>query len=339
MLITIVVPIYNVEHYIECCLNSVVNQTYKGDIECIIVNDATLDSSAKIAQEFIDNYSGRIRFKLVEHEMNLGLSEARNTGVKYASGEYVLFLDSDDELEVNAIDDLVNPIRLESYDVVVGSYSIVSNGLKPIVFDKDVKFSSNVSILQAFLDNQWYVMAWNKLCRRKFLIEQDLFFLPGLIHEDELWSFQLANKANSMYITSARTYKYNIRGSSIMQGASVNLKLKFQRKIILYEKIEEYILGKDYINITDYRYAEQKLINILNDLYAHRNHIPLVDLYRSLHEIYTFPLYIKSIGLPLNLKHIFRDFHLFIPRRLGYLYWQVYRCIIFKFKRETFDYK
>lgn len=327
MLISIIVPVYNVEQYVENCLNSVINQTYSGGIECIVVNDATPDKSFLLAQNFVNNYKGRVFFRLIEHQRNLGLSAARNTGLLNAIGEYVLFLDSDDELERNAIDDLTKPLSVRPYDFIIGSYTTISDVNKQVKFKGDDNLLTNNQIIQALIANQWYVMAWNKLCNRKFLIEHNLFFVDGLIHEDELWSFQLANKANSMSIVSACTYKYNVRLNSIMGSVAANLSLKFNRKIILYTKIESYILDKGNISITDYQYAEQKLINILNDLYVHRKCIPIKELYKELHQQYKFPLYINSIGKIANLKHIFRDFHLYIPSNVGFLCWMFYRTI------------
>lgn len=327
MKVSIIIPLYKVEEYVENCLNSVISQTYSGDIECIVVNDATPDNSYLLAQKFISNYKGRVVFRLFEHQRNLGLSAARNTGLLNATGEYVLFLDSDDELEINAIDDLAKPLSVRPYDFTIGSYKIISDVNKLVEFKEIYNLLSNNQIIQAFIANQWYVMAWNKLCNRKFLIEHNLFFVDGLIHEDELWSFQLADKANSMSTVSACTYKYNVRLNSIMGSVAANLSLKFNRKIFLYKRIESYILDKGSISITDYQYAEQKFLNILNDLYVHRKCVPIKELYKELHQSYKLPLYIKSIGLITNFKHIFRDFHLYIPSNVGLLYWMLYRYI------------
>ena len=108
MKISIIVPIYNVEEYLEECLQSVANQTMTEGIECIIVDDCGLDNSAAIAKRFIDSYQGDIRFTFIQREKNGGLSAARNTGIKAATGEYVYFLDSDDCLVPSAIETLIS---------------------------------------------------------------------------------------------------------------------------------------------------------------------------------------------------------------------------------------
>ena len=94
--ISIIIPIYNVEPYIEDCLQSVMRQTYRGMMECILVDDCGTDNSMKVAEQLIKIYNGPIDFKVLHHEHNRGLSAARNTGIDAACGDYVYFLDSDD---------------------------------------------------------------------------------------------------------------------------------------------------------------------------------------------------------------------------------------------------
>ena len=100
--ISIIVPIYNVEPYIERCLRSVMIQTYS-NIECILVDDCTLDNSMKICDCLLGNYIGPIEFKVLHHDHNRGLSAARNTGTDAATGEYIFYLDSDDEITPDSI--------------------------------------------------------------------------------------------------------------------------------------------------------------------------------------------------------------------------------------------
>lgn len=100
MRVSIIVPVYKVERYVERCLQSVTAQTYE-DIECICVNDGTPDNSFEVVKRFVAEHGSenkKISFILVEHDQNKGLSEARNIGIRQASGDYVFFLDSDDAL-------------------------------------------------------------------------------------------------------------------------------------------------------------------------------------------------------------------------------------------------
>ncbi len=91
MKITIVIPIYNVAPYISDCLHSVMNQTYQGEIECLLIDDCGLDNSMEVAENVLSNYHGKIKFRIYHHEYNRGLSAARNTGIEHATGEYIYF--------------------------------------------------------------------------------------------------------------------------------------------------------------------------------------------------------------------------------------------------------
>lgn len=109
MRISIIIPVYNVEKYISRCLLSVINQTYNDTIECIIINDCTSDNSMTIINELITTTINKnIIFKTINHTVNQGQSAARNSGIRVSTGEYLFFLDSDDELCINALEDLAN---------------------------------------------------------------------------------------------------------------------------------------------------------------------------------------------------------------------------------------
>ena len=97
-IISIIIPIYNVQDYIIECLDSIASQTYTAGVECILVDDCGNDNSMKMVNDYLDSYKGEIDFRIVKHEHNRGLSAARNTGIMDAKGKYVLFVDSDDSI-------------------------------------------------------------------------------------------------------------------------------------------------------------------------------------------------------------------------------------------------
>lgn len=102
--ISIIIPVYNVEQYIHRCLESIIEQSIENvRIECILVDDCSPDKSMDIVQKIADDYHGEIQFKMLRHKENRGVSAARNTGLKHASGDYILFVDSDDYLLPNSI--------------------------------------------------------------------------------------------------------------------------------------------------------------------------------------------------------------------------------------------
>ena len=120
MKVSIIIPVYNVGDYIEDCLRSVIRQVYSGDIECIIVDDCGTDNSIALAERLMASYKGPIQFIILHHQHNRGLSAARNTGIDVAQGDYIFFLDSDDELTDDSIATLTKPLETERYDVVLG---------------------------------------------------------------------------------------------------------------------------------------------------------------------------------------------------------------------------
>ena len=227
MKITIIIPVYNVEAYIEDCLRSVTAQDFEGEIECIIVNDCTPDNSCAIIKKFISEYNGNIKFKLLHHKKNCGLSVARNTGIYAATGEYIYFLDSDDEITSNCIALLSAPLKERKYDFVIGDYCVVGaykNDFPPLLVTEH-EMLTNACIRKSYLLYQWYVMAVNKLYNTEFIQREKLLFKEGIIHEDDLWSFQLACLAQTMYVIKEETYIYKIRNNSITSSSPINKRI------------------------------------------------------------------------------------------------------------------
>ena len=224
MKVSIIIPVYNVEDYIEDCLRSVIRQVYSGNIECIIVDDCGTDNSIALAEGVIASYKGPIQFKILHHQHNRGLSAARNTGMDVALGDYVFFLDSDDELTDDGIATLTKPLETERYDVVLGfvayrqvlsaNHIVGTNGPQELNIKKDILLRPP-KILQSY-KKQWAVVAWNRLYRTEFIKRNHLSFKEGLLYEDNLWSFQIACLAQSLYIVSHTTYIHKIREGSIM---------------------------------------------------------------------------------------------------------------------------
>lgn len=216
LLISIIIPVYNVEPYIERCLLSVLNQSYS-NLEVILIDDCTPDNSISIAQEVISRYPDKENIHIIKHEKNGGLSAARNTGIKAATGDYLYFLDSDDEITPDAIQKLTYyAINNSNVDVIIGGVEVIGNypAVKLPFADGSI-LSSNKDIQNSFFKNEWYVMAWNKLVKRSFVFDNSLLFYSGIYHEDLLWSFEVAQKAQSLIICTEKIYKYYIRSSSI----------------------------------------------------------------------------------------------------------------------------
>lgn len=220
-LVTIVIPVYKVEKFIERCLHSVVNQTYK-NIECILVNDVTPDSSMGIAQKFIQN-NPDFNFIVCNQPTNQGLSMARNAGMDLAKGKYIYFLDSDDEITDYSIDHLVKLAEETGAEMVLGQSICINEeenwrrNYFPIRSKKDI-LEGNKNIVYHFVKGQYPVMACDKLVRMDFLMKHQLYFVKDLFSQDVLWSFQSMLKFEKIAFLREDTYLYYFHGASIIHN-------------------------------------------------------------------------------------------------------------------------
>lgn len=222
--ISVIIPIYNVAPYVERCLRSVIAQTYT-NIECILVDDCTPDNSMDICNRIISAYTGPIVFISLRHEHNRGLSAARNTGTDAATGEYIYYLDSDDELSPDCLYALEQEVEHHpGIDLVQGA--IISIPYREYYDLSILKHSfyikSNNWICYNFLrfGENFPVNAWNKLIKKDLITINHITFEEGLIHEDQLWTLQLVRKTQGVAIVGKPTYIHHITGNSIMSTTS-----------------------------------------------------------------------------------------------------------------------
>ena len=217
--ITIIVPVYNVEQYVRECFDSIAAQTYKGELECIFVDDCGQDKSVEVLEKLMVDYQGNIVFCLVHHEQNKGLSGARNTGIKHATGEYLYFLDSDDTITPDCIERLgALVMRYPGVDVVQGSTMSHLNQWLML----DLSYQEH-SADKRWIQRNWpafFKTAWNKLVSRKLILENHLFFAEGLIHEDDIWNFLLVKSVSSIAFSFDVTYCYRENQTGIMCSQS-----------------------------------------------------------------------------------------------------------------------
>ena len=224
--ISIIIPVYKVEDYIERCISSVLKQTIKG-FEVIVVDDCSPDMSIEIAKSITDAYTGiDIDFVYCRHEVNKGLSASRNTGMGISRGDYLFFLDSDDYLFEDCIEQFVNCLKVHpDVDVIQGNTDsnspILKKGVSLNARNLPNYTSNRNWIGRALLNSKIIpVTAWNKLVKRSLIINHNLLFEEGIIHEDVLWSFFLAKYVKKMAVIDAYTYMYWQRDNSIMTNTN-----------------------------------------------------------------------------------------------------------------------
>ena len=271
--VSIIVPVYNVENYIADCFQSVANQTYTGPMECLFIDDCGNDNSILVLEGLIKAYDGPIEMRLLHHEKNKGLSGARNTGIANAKGDYLFFLDSDDQLYPFSISRLVDVAINENMpDVVLGGYqvSISDHPINQYCCDYEV-INGQPAIAKAFLDDKLFCMAPNKLVRREFIIGNSLFFKEGIIHEDNLWSFQSFHLAQKIVTIPEKTYYYLIHSGSIMTSKDR------EKQIVCARSICDEV-NKDFNN---HRYAF-----VENDSQAYLDNLMVTKCGGLLNQIY-----------------------------------------------------
>ncbi len=244
---SIIIPVYNVEEYLERCVSSVINQTYK-NIEIILVDDGSPDGSPAMCDKFAAQDD---RIKVI-HKENGGLSDARNFGIKAANGEYIIFLDSDDSIELTSCEDIYNSIKgAASPDVVICNTNWIENGSTKVVnrYDKCELFNGGKEFLN-YLFSMPFTFCFlspNNIYKRELLIDNNLFFEKGLLHEDERWTPEVLLEAKTVLNTNIAFYNYFIRMGSI---TTAKKKTKNAKDLIstvhylnnLYEKIEDKVL-------------------------------------------------------------------------------------------------
>ena len=209
--VSIVIPVYNVEKYLERCLFSIVNQTYK-EIEIILVNDGSKDNSGAICDQFVKK---DLRAKVV-HQENRGLSEARNTGLRNVTGDYVMFLDSDDWLEFDAIEFLLGQAISQNADMVVGGVFRTSNVVEhpkntPVSYLLTQEEYAKRYFKIESQTIEYYV--WNKLYRRR--VVEGIEFPSGFFAEDVPTMFRYILNSQTIVVTDKIVYNYFINTSGL----------------------------------------------------------------------------------------------------------------------------
>ncbi|MBR6933705.1 MAG: glycosyltransferase [Bacteroidales bacterium] len=219
MLFSIIIPVYNVEKYLRECLDSVLAQTFE-DWEAICIDDGSTDRSAAILEEYAQKEA---RVKVIS-QPNGGLSAARNTGLKAANGEYVLFLDSDDWLEPNALDVLAS--KLDGEDMLCFSGRRYFENEHAYHEPDRLKSREYGSGMDYYNDNALAHRDFAFICvvlrayRRSFLLDNGLLFKEGIFHEDDLFTPEACFFARRVKVLDECLYDYRVRANSITTTAT-----------------------------------------------------------------------------------------------------------------------
>ena len=212
-LISVIIPIYNVEQYLRRCLDSIVNQSYT-NLEIILVDDGSPDSSPQIC----DKYASKDNRIIVIHKENGGLSDARNAGLDICKGEYISFVDSDDWVSQDYINELYSSIKNSHADIAIVNHTHVTDNFK-INTESNQNYTIKLFSKQQALfkliakQHQPFVVSWGKLYRKELF--NNIRFPIGKYHEDEFTSHLLINRASKIAYSSKILYFYFQRPNSI----------------------------------------------------------------------------------------------------------------------------
>lgn len=206
--VSILIPVYNVEKYILRCLESVISQTYRGGIECIIIDDCGQDNSIRLAENFIAKFKSIIEFRIIHHRHNRGLAAARNTGIENSRGEFVMHLDSDDWLEANAIELLMKKQSETNADIVSGNaLAHYDDCIRQL---EEPEYANNIEMVYQTIKLTLDHVIWRRLIRKKLYLHNNITAVEGVnIGEDHHTLPKLAFFAENIAKLDAIVYHYN----------------------------------------------------------------------------------------------------------------------------------
>ena len=254
---SILIPVYNGEKYINECFDTIVNQTFQ-NFEAIIIDDGSTDNCLKICNEYADKYPGKFK---VYYKENGGLISARRAAIERATGEYSIFLDSDDKLEVNCLEVLYETINKSKADMVIYSYTYFDNNgvTKPAkrIFENGTFFDNKKQLYELLYSDSVLNSLWTKAIKTKILqsdpTDYSVYYKYNM-SEDLLQSLYPITYSKRIVYIDASLYYYRYNNTSISRNYSYDT-IKKQSTLHVYNLIKNYIkiwgLGSDAINHLD----------------------------------------------------------------------------------------
>ena len=305
--ISVIIPIFNAEKYLENCIDSVLKQKVE-NIEIVLINDGSTDNSGKIAKEYLNKYPTQIKY--FEKE-NGGVSDARNLGLKYATGDYIAFLDSDDYITDNLFKDL-EPYMEKKLDMI--KYKISKVGLQGDFLEENrTQIFEEKTGEEAFeilyKQDKLIEAPWGYLYKREFWKENNFEYKKGLYHEDFGLTPLIILKAKKVASTDIGYYNYVQTSNSITRGNDKTTYKRAQDLLVHYDnmlkEIEKYNISdksKDNIKI----YYTNAIILAINNLNGEeeKQYIEEIKKRKMINNIKARNLkqLIKKIILKINIK-------------------------------------
>ena len=266
--VSIIIPVYNVEKYLDKCLNSVVNQTYE-NIEIIVINDGSPDNSQKIIEQYQKKYSKKLRGYI---KNNGGIGSSRNFGLKQATGDYIFFVDSDDWIDLNTVEIVIKEMILQKSDIAIFNMADhYSNG--------KIKITNKHEIEDKY---EQIGSCCNKIFKKTIL--EDLEYIPNIWYEDLNFSMKLLVKTEKIIKIPNAFYHCTVREDSIMNN---NNSFKNLDIITSLKNVEEYYKKNNYWSQNEEMFKNKILDHILftaiTRVQYQKNHLkkPVIDILRK----------------------------------------------------------
>lgn len=282
---SIIIPVYNVEKWLTKCVESVLQQTYE-NLEIILINDGSTDNSGTIC----DYYGSKDSRVIVIHNQNSGLSVTRNIGMKQATGDYIMFLDSDDYiLDDNVIHKFIEILNKDKSDFIYSSYCRFNDEAENAITEilplnlslSDLNQLNGIEALALLIkENSYHHAAYLKICRRDFLINNKLFFKENIYHEDSEWTPRLFYCAHKISLYKDNYYMRRMREDSIMTTKNEkNITKKICDTLMIANE-----LSKFYLQLNQSSEREIIINDFVRMYWGHITHVKQIQDKKNLKE-------------------------------------------------------
>ena len=328
-LISVIIPCYNGEQYIEKTLQHVLSQTFT-NWECIVVDDGSSDNSKEIINAF-ENLDNRI---IYYYQDNQGLSGSRNSGTKISKGKYIYYLDADDLIDKNTLQNFVNLIP-HNTDIIFGKTALTDGHNKNIIgylehfLPVNQKLANtNYKLVPMVLNDKVSCVAHNRLYKKAFITKHNLAFKDRLLHEDELWFFETLINCQSIILSDQTTYYYNTGNqNSITNNFSIkNTKAYLDILDTIYQKYYLIAESPEAKNVTNL-YLNYFKMTIITHCYFNTPNQDKEDVNKLITNAFNAVKLPEASYNNLNnsLKQLHQNFKMVLPlgldKTLNYLRW------------------
>lgn len=294
--VSIIIPLFNNEAYISRCLDSLINQTYK-NIEIIVIDDLSNDGSKKIVKEYVKKDD---RIRLIELKQNKGVSNARNMGIKEATGEYLMFSDSDDWYEKESVEIFVNAINENDSDFVMANHYVSYDDRKIKVNVTDLFLEKNITKKEII--SYMTLSSCSKIIKKELFIDNNIFYPTDIKRCEELTVIPVvAFYANNPIFIDETLYNYYQRSGS----ASNKILNDVSFYDITFERFNKLIDEKEYKEEIEFRAIEHlaygKVLTMLKSKFSNKEIKEFIKKFTNTYKNYKKNIYLKTFSLPKRI--------------------------------------